>query len=80
MDDECCGTCKFFTIEFTDNGDATEIGDETTDVGECIRFPPTVSAPFTKPFPEPHEVATATRFPILSYVRVCGEFKLKGRK
>lgn len=65
-DDECCGNCKFWTTDWQD--------DPRSDVGQCTRFPPTVILQSVNDL-TPHQIARATKFPVISYVHCCGEWK-----
>ena len=64
--DKSCGTCRFWTTEWQD--------DEMSDVGQCFRFPPKIVNHIDSDA-DPHTVAKSTKFPVISYVRVCGEWQ-----
>lgn len=64
--EKCCGNCKFFEMGYVDEANG--------DVGECTRFPPQlVNLP--KGDYTSWDLAANTKFPILSYVRLCGEYR-----
>lgn len=66
MNEKCCGTCRFYTMEYLD--------DMYSDVGECIRYPPSIIvSPITDP-DCPNSRSRSIKFPVLSYVRLCGEY------
>ncbi len=71
-DDENCGNCKYWTQEFLD------VDPSDCEVGECIRFPPTTQS--SGSFIDPYQRAKETKFPVISYVCVCGEFVERSRK
>ena len=71
MDDKCCGTCGHWTTKWQD--------DEDSDVGQCTRYPPAVSGDVPLTW-TPHEIARVTQFPVLSYVRLCGEWTARSNR
>ena len=66
MDEKCCGTCKHWTTEWQND-------DENSDVGQCTRFPPLIVAVVSPTWTQ-HEIERVTKFPVISYVRLCGEW------
>jgi hypothetical protein len=62
MTEDCCLNCKYSSSEFLD--------DPESDVVECTRYPPQV----TEWDDNDHGRAQATKFPVISYVRLCGEY------
>lgn len=68
-----CGNCKHWSQELLNVA-------KNDDIGECLRYPPTITAPFVETFPDPYAVAKATAFPVLSYVCKCGEWAPKNQK
>ncbi len=65
MSENCCGACRHWTTDFQDDVDSA--------VGQCTRFPPTITGEVPLTW-TPHEIARVTKFPVLSYVRCCGEW------
>lgn len=61
----CCGGCKYFSREFVD--------DPEGDVGECLRYPPLMVNIPDRQLTD-HEKIKYKAFPIISYVRWCGEW------
>lgn len=88
MNEPTCRSCIFWRMVSPDDlceGDSILIDDEsdnpqTTVIGECRRFPPTIVNGFLKEREgrsEPANIDHATKFPIIWGYEFCGEHKPK---
>lgn len=62
--EKCCATCRYWSAEY--------LGiEENSDLGECLRFPPSTNGTRREP---PSARAENTVFPVTAMVRWCGEW------